>query len=542
MSRPITKARVRLTSSVDASSTTISFTPVDTNRSLTSAAQSDFGTYGYLVINPSGKANNYQVVRFTGWSVSGTVITISGLTGMTNQGDDTSATLLEFAAGTIATISTNHHYFNHVVRDEDAQTIAGVKTFSALPATTAGNPVGNNDLARKAYVDAVAGGLATVDKITLAGTAGETVAAGNIVYFKAADGRWWKADADAAATSENLILGVAQGSGTAGNAISGGVLIQGRDTNQSGMTPGAIYYLSDTAGAISATPGTKEVTLGNANSATDLYFQPRYNQQLTEDEQDALAGSSGTPSTSNKFVTEADTRLFAPGIITPYGGFTAPSGWLLCDGSAVSRATYATLWSLTNPSLGAATITIATPGVVSNTAHGLVLDDKVYFTTTGALPTGLSVNTIYYVISAGLTADAFQLSATKGGSAINTSGSQSGVHTLYRSPYGLGDGSTTFNVPSLKGVVPVGRDSAQTEFNAVGETGGAKTHTLDTTEMPAHTHTINYNGVGGTGGTAIASGSGSGTVSGNYASGSTGGGGAHNNLQPYIALNYIIKT
>lgn len=262
---------------------------------------------------------------------------------------------------------------------------------------------------------------------------------------------------------------------------------------------------------------------------------------LTTDQVAAIAGSSGTPSTSNKFVTEADTRLFATGIITPYGGFTAPSGWLLCDGAAVSRATYATLWALLNPSLGTATMTIASPAVVSKTAHGLVLDDKIYFTTTGALPTGVSANTIYYVISAGLTADAFQFSATKGGSAINSSGSQSGVHTLLRSPYGLGDGSTTFNTPSLKGVVPVGRDSAQTEFNAVGETGGAKTHTLDTTEIPAHTHTISANN-GGTGGSTPSPGSTSSSTNATYQSGSTGGGGAHNNLQPYIALNYIIKT
>jgi len=51
------------------------------------------------------------------------------------------------------------------------------------------------------------------------------------------------------------------------------------------------------------------------------------------------------------------------------------------------------------------------------------------FTTTGALPTGITAGTTYYVIAAGLTANAFEVSATRGGSAVNTSGSQSGTHT-----------------------------------------------------------------------------------------------------------------
>lgn len=72
--------------------------------------------------------------------------------------------------------------------------------------------------------------------------------------------------------------------------------------------------------------------------------------------------------------------------------------------------------------------TIASPGVFTRPNHGLKCDDRVILSTTGALPTGLAVATWYYVISGGLTGDAFELSATKGGAAINTSGSQSGTH------------------------------------------------------------------------------------------------------------------
>lgn len=74
-------------------------------------------------------------------------------------------------------------------------------------------------------------------------------------------------------------------------------------------------------------------------------------------------------------------------------------------------------------------ITIASPGVVSWTAHGFIAEKAVVFSTTGALPTGLVAGTTYYVVAAGLAANSFRLSATPGGAAINTSGSQSGVHT-----------------------------------------------------------------------------------------------------------------
>lgn len=80
------------------------------------------------------------------------------------------------------------------------------------------------------------------------------------------------------------------------------------------------------------------------------------------------------------------------------------------------------------------TITIATPGVVSWTGHGLPAGTPVTLTTTDALPTGLAVDLLYYVASAGLGADSFRLAATVGGSAINTTGSQSGTHTAYANP------------------------------------------------------------------------------------------------------------
>lgn len=88
--------------------------------------------------------------------------------------------------------------------------------------------------------------------------------------------------------------------------------------------------------------------------------------------------------------------------------------------------------SLSGTSKGAVTISIASPGVVTCTAHGLVANTPVLLTTTGALPTGLTANTIYYVRNPAT--DTFELSATSGGASINTTGTQSGTHTLLANP------------------------------------------------------------------------------------------------------------
>lgn len=90
----------------------------------------------------------------------------------------------------------------------------------------------------------------------------------------------------------------------------------------------------------------------------------------------------------------------------------------------------------------------------------------------------------------------------------------------------------------------VGLNAAETEFDTVEETGGAKTHTLQATEIPAHTHTApSYIDITPAGGIDkfIVYGNPAGHVA--YDVGinaNTGGGGAHNNLQPYI-VTYMFK-
>lgn len=82
--------------------------------------------------------------------------------------------------------------------------------------------------------------------------------------------------------------------------------------------------------------------------------------------------------------------------------------------------------------LSTVTLTLATPGVVNATAHGFSANEPIMFQTTGALPTGLSANTIYFTRI--VTANTFTVSSTVGGAEIAFSGTQSGTHTAYRQP------------------------------------------------------------------------------------------------------------
>lgn len=238
------------------------------------------------------------------------------------------------------------------------------------------------------------------------------------------------------------------------------------------------------------------------------------------------------------------------GAMVPFAGLTAPASWLLTYGQAVSRTTYAALLAAITTS-AVVTITIATPGVVTWTGHTLVNGDKVSFETTGALPTGLSVGTDYYVVNAA--SNTFQVSATVGGGAIATSGSQTGTQTCRYNPYGCGNGTTTFNVPDMRGRVAAGADamggSAASRLGNLttttggisgpavqGASGGQQSHVQVVAEIAAHVHASIY----GAGSVPNSGGAVSGALPGDTSS--TGSGTAANVTQPTLVSNFIIKT
>ena len=92
----------------------------------------------------------------------------------------------------------------------------------------------------------------------------------------------------------------------------------------------------------------------------------------------------------------------------------------------------------------------------------------------------------------------------------------------------------------VRGRVLVGLDEDDKDFNTIGKTGGEKTHTLTVNEIPPHNHVIR-NGTNGLDGGSDWAVSNSGSS--NWNTANTGGGQAHNNLQPYKVVGYMwIRT
>ena len=237
--------------------------------------------------------------------------------------------------------------------------------------------------------------------------------------------------------------------------------------------------------------------------------------KLTTDqtEQERIA----VQNTNNAFLSSS----LPIGLISPFSGIVAPVGTMFTNGQAISRTGYSDLFSaitftvdVTSMTSGSTTVTVSD---TSNMYAGSPL--KEYIEGDG-IPSGTYIDSItdgtHIVLSAVVTATA-----------------TSGVIRVF--PYGNGDGSTTFNIPKGDGLTFVGRDPTQTEFNAVGKTGGSKyiqehTHNAPTKGLGSETVEVPTTITGGIDYAPAMPTSGVNTLT-------TGNSG---NLPPYLVSNFVI--
>lgn len=108
--------------------------------------------------------------------------------------------------------------------------------------------------------------------------------------------------------------------------------------------------------------------------------------------------------------------------------------------------------------------------------------------------------------------------------------------------------TTSFYLPNMKGKTLVGLSTGDSDFGTLGKSGGAKEHKLTVNEMPVHRHTVKFVGGAANGNHNVMPGT-SKDANPSYPNEmrngtfiqDAGGDVAHNNIQPYITMNYIIK-
>ena len=133
------------------------------------------------------------------------------------------------------------------------------------------------------------------------------------------------------------------------------------------------------------------------------------------------------------------------------------------------------------------------------------------------------------------------------GAAISRTGYPE-LFAMIGTSFGAGDGSTTFNKPDLRGRTPIGAGQGSGLTNRLlGTTGGEENHVLTVAELAPHVHKQSvdntYNpSAGGVAGRYADNNTGGNSSTVGLDTGSTGSGAGHNNMQPWVAVNYLIRV
>jgi hypothetical protein len=273
------------------------------------------GIYCFTLDN--GTSNKEYLIG----QVNGTAVT--SVKSVSRQGAETTGALKKHRIGA-PIILTDFAAIQRVV-----DILKGVNTLDgANPIAYGSEPTltERTELATVGYVlDAAFGGAITFDSQVITNVnAGESVVLGDLLYLNTTDQEWYKVDADTTATVVGVQLGISKGTGSDGVAITGGVQLSGMFTT-SGLTAGSLYYASNTAGGYTTTAGTIKQVVGVALSTTRLLLILPNPQTVSSREKDALAGGGdfGTPSSTNKFVTEDWVETKQPQVVT----FTSSGTW-----------------------------------------------------------------------------------------------------------------------------------------------------------------------------------------------------------------------
>lgn len=235
-----------------------------------------------------------------------------------------------------------------------------------------------------------------------------------------------------------------------------------------------------------------------------------------------------------------DLNAYLPvGSVAMFAGLTAPTGWLVCDGSLVSRTTYADLYATIGDAYGGGDglTTFALPDLRGRIPAGVGTDaDFSPLGKTGGAKT-------HALTAQEMPSHAHDIAHTHAGPSHTHTG-PSHTHAIdhNHAAFTTASGGTHNHVLEMReaggSIATVGKGGgANPESNggAVLGTNSSHTHSID---VPAFTGT---SGTGGTGATG-ASGTGNTGVPSNDNSGLMGNGQAHNNLQPYLAINFIIRA